>query len=74
MEHAKNIGADIVFFGHTHNRTFFQKDGITFINPGDYMSGHYVEITDNEVNFLDEPTGINDQPDLYERIEISLFK
>lgn len=31
---AKEIGADIVLFGHTHHSEITEIDGITFINPG----------------------------------------
>lgn len=32
--YAKQIGADIVLYGHTHISDITEKDGITFINPG----------------------------------------
>lgn len=31
---AKEIGADCVFFGHTHIAEITKKDGILFVNPG----------------------------------------
>ncbi len=31
---AREIGADIVLFGHTHLAGIFEKDGIIFMNPG----------------------------------------
>ena len=31
---AKELGADAVFFGHTHSPIIQEQDGITFINPG----------------------------------------
>ena len=32
--HAKEIGADIVLFGHTHQRYAENRDGILLLNPG----------------------------------------
>lgn len=31
---AKEINADIVLFGHTHEHLIVEEDGITFMNPG----------------------------------------
>lgn len=31
---AKEVGADIVLFGHTHEHCLISEDGITFMNPG----------------------------------------
>ena len=36
--HAKELGVNAVFYGHTHCSLIEEKDGITFINPG-AMSG-----------------------------------
>ncbi|MGN0243656.1 MAG: metallophosphoesterase family protein [Lachnospiraceae bacterium] len=33
-EHARKVGADIVFFGHTHVPCIKKKRGIIFANPG----------------------------------------
>lgn len=32
--HAREIGADIVLFGHTHEAETFYEDGIYYMNPG----------------------------------------
>ena len=34
----------LVCFGHTHNKTHFQENGITYVNAGDFKSGNYAEI------------------------------
>ena len=31
---AKEVGAKLVFYGHTHNAEVIEKDGIYFVNPG----------------------------------------
>ncbi len=36
---AKQLGADVVIFGHTHMPECFSEDGILFINPG--TCSHY---------------------------------
>ena len=38
---AKEKGADIVLYGHTHNQMVEEYDGITFINPGALKNGNY---------------------------------
>ena len=48
---AKEVKASLVVFGHTHEAYYDMEDGITFINPGSYCSGRYVEIIDDEVIF-----------------------
>lgn len=47
----KETEADLVIFGHTHTPYYSVDDGITFINPGSYSSGRYVEIIDDEIIF-----------------------
>ncbi|MDR2167417.1 MAG: metallophosphoesterase [Clostridiales bacterium] len=34
VAHAAKIGANACFFGHSHVPAHFQKNGITFLNPG----------------------------------------
>jgi putative phosphoesterase len=53
---AKELGADIVLFGHTHISAEIYEDGIWFINPGSaalpkdsYQSIAIIEISDNKV-------------------------
>jgi putative phosphoesterase len=53
---AKELGADIVLFGHTHISAEIYEEGIWFINPGSaalpkdsYQSIAVVEISDNKV-------------------------
>ena len=44
IEKAKEIGANIVFYGHTHIQKVEKIDGIYFINPGKFFkdaSGRY---------------------------------
>ncbi len=40
---AKELGADIVVFGHTHQRLIEEDDGILYLNPG--SRGSYGQIT-----------------------------
>jgi uncharacterized protein len=54
---AKELGADIVLFGHTHISAEIYEDGIWFINPGSaalpkdsYQSIAIIEISDNKVS------------------------
>lgn len=44
--------ADYVIFGHTHIPDMFIRDNIAFINPGSYMDGYYVEVTEHDVKFF----------------------
>ena len=39
VAHARNIGADLVFFGHTHFALVTEIDGITLVNPGPLAKG-----------------------------------
>ncbi len=48
---AKEVGADIVIFGHTHKEFYDVYNNITFINPGAFNNYSYAEIIDNEIIF-----------------------
>lgn len=50
-EEAKNRGADICLFGHTHIPYTEYKDGIYFMNPGAVFNGSYgiIDITDSGI-------------------------
>lgn len=43
---AKEIGADIVLFGHTHQQLLIEEDGMVFMNPGSIslprLNGRYI--------------------------------
>lgn len=49
---AKEIGADIVLFGHTHENIILHEDGIIFMNPGSVplprSNGRYIGFIDIE--------------------------
>lgn len=48
---ARELGADICIFGHTHIRHLSQSGGIYFLNPGAAMRGYAVlNITDGNVD------------------------
>lgn len=34
LRRAKELGATLVFYGHTHIAEIYEKDGITLVNPG----------------------------------------
>jgi len=56
IQKAKEINADIVFYGHTHEKKIELIDGIYFINPGKFgknSSGLIVEIGETEVDVQD---------------------
>ncbi|HPA62882.1 MAG TPA: YfcE family phosphodiesterase [Spirochaetota bacterium] len=38
---AKALGADVVFFGHTHEQVYLNSGGIRLINPGSVFYGYY---------------------------------
>jgi len=38
---AKALGADVVFFGHTHEQVYLNSGGIRLINPGSAFYGYY---------------------------------
>lgn len=50
---AKEINADFVLYGHTHNYDIQEIDGMTFINPGSLYSGRalLLELSENEKKF-----------------------
>lgn len=48
---ALEFEADIVFFGHTHNPTYFMEENILFLNPGSYPDS-YIEIIDRDIYFI----------------------
>lgn len=48
---AESIGADMVFYGHTHHQLYFNRSNINFINPGAYMDGYYAILDDNILYF-----------------------
>lgn len=43
-------GAELTFFGHTHQQTYFEEKGILFLNPGSYPTS-YIEITEESLIF-----------------------
>lgn len=40
--------ANICIFGHTHKQTYFEHEGVLFLNPGSYPN-NYIIITDNNI-------------------------
>jgi len=56
---AKEVGADIVIFGHSHRRYAIEEDGILFFNPGSISSPRdgkapsygLIEIKDGQINY-----------------------
>ncbi|HOA07805.1 MAG TPA: YfcE family phosphodiesterase [Spirochaetota bacterium] len=38
---AKALGAEVVFFGHTHEQVYLNSGGIRLINPGSVFYGYY---------------------------------
>lgn len=42
-KHAREIGADVVLFGHTHEPVTFYEDGIYYMNPGSVSMPRYGE-------------------------------
>ena len=49
---AIELVADYVFFGHTHEKTFFEDNNIKFINPGSLRyEGSYAVIENDKVYF-----------------------
>jgi putative phosphoesterase len=41
IEAAKNAGADLLLFGHTHRAEYMMAAGLHLLNPGSIMSGEY---------------------------------
>lgn len=48
---ALSLDANICLFGHTHVSLHFERDNITFINPGAYNDGYYVILDDKYITF-----------------------
>lgn len=51
LHHARDIGAEIVVFGHTHRPETGYEDGLYWMNPGALKSGQYgfIDITDKGI-------------------------
>ncbi len=49
---ALSLGADYVFYGHTHIQSNIIYDDIVFINPGAIKDNHYVVIIDDVIKFM----------------------
>lgn len=48
---AKDVGADICIFGHTHIKYLNEEDGIWYLNPGSTRKSYgVIEISDGEVD------------------------
>lgn len=73
VEEAKRLEAEIVIFGHTHHRDFFSRDGITFINPGDFLSGNFAVADEKSLSFMNYGGFINKKISLVKKIDIALF-
>ena len=54
IEEAKKNDCTAVLYGHTHRKTFVEKDGITLINPGSAANGDYclLEVTGTKITVL----------------------
>jgi len=54
---AKESGADLVIFGHTHNPTNLYDDGVYFLNPGSLrgLRGSYALVDVGEKGILINP-------------------
>ena len=48
---ALELEVKVVFFGHTHQLTYFTEQGILFLNPGSYPLT-YIEIDDNFIYLI----------------------
>lgn len=46
---AKEIGADVALFGHTHEKYLEEEDGIIILNPGSVRSYGIIEIKDGKI-------------------------
>ncbi|MBE5738474.1 MAG: metallophosphoesterase [Clostridiales bacterium] len=57
VDRAKEVGAKVVCFGHTHRQLIEERDGILFVNPGSFkridgMSiGLYLNIEEGKFSF-----------------------
>ena len=56
IDEARKRSCTAALYGHTHYRSFQEKDGIKLINPGSARDGKYcvVEVNGGKVNVLDE--------------------
>ena len=45
----KEVGADIVLFGHTHRAYLDEIDGMTIMNPGSVSGYGIIEIIDDKI-------------------------
>ncbi len=54
-EKAQSIKADIVLYGHTHEKVIEYEEGVYYFNPGALCDGRYgmVDITENGVACID---------------------
>jgi len=54
ISHAKNIGADLCLFGHTHTQYSDYVDGLYILNPGAAMLGEYamIDVTNNGIMLI----------------------
>lgn len=54
ISHAKNIGADICLFGHTHMKYCDYSDGLYIMNPGAVCMGEYgmIDIEKNGIMLI----------------------
>lgn len=50
----RELGCDIVIFGHTHRQELIEKDGITLFNPGAVLSNQYgiLKLDKENIDFL----------------------
>jgi predicted phosphodiesterase len=48
VKEAKQIGAKVVVFGHTHQQQLINQDGIIVLNAGDGMRGEYAVYNNGE--------------------------
>lgn len=56
---AKEYGADVVIFGHTHMSYYEIIDGITFVNPGSFKKSIFSKSTYATIDFDDKSFYIN---------------
>ena len=58
VQAAKDSGADIVLFGHSHSYTEGQKDGVFYLNPGAFETNSYGYSTFAYLIISDEITAV----------------
>lgn len=49
VKHAKSLNVDYCLFGHTHKQFLKEAEGITFLNPGSVLDGHYAVYKDGQI-------------------------